>query len=95
MSADYRESFGVYNIQHISILLYSPWVGSNWERLIYTVKEGFKKSIGKAKLDYFCLKTVISDILQAINIRALTYRCADFSLGILTPNNFLKPYAED
>ena len=38
-SADVRKSFGIYNIQHIRIPLYSPWVGSTWERLIRTIKE--------------------------------------------------------
>ena len=94
-SAEFKEKFGIYNIKHIKIPLYSPWVGSTWERLIRTVKECLKKSIGRAKLDYFRLRTVLSDIQQAINIRPLTYRCADnISLEILTPNHFLKPYAE-
>ena len=33
-SASFRESFRIYNIQHIRIPLYSPWVGSTWECLI-------------------------------------------------------------
>ena len=94
-SAEFKENFGIYDIQHIKIPLYSPWVGSTWERLIKTVKDCLKKTIGRAILNYFRLVTVLSDIQQAINIRPLTYRCAaNGSLEVLTPNHFLKPYAE-
>ena len=96
MASDvYKERFSIYNIKHIRIPLYSPWVGATWERLIRTIKACLKKTIGRAKLDYFRLKTVLSDIQLAINCRPLTYRCAeDNSLEIITPNKFLKPNVE-
>ena len=54
-SAEFRESFGIYNIQHIRIPLYSPWVGSTWERLIRTIKECLKNLLGGPFLIIFIL----------------------------------------
>merc|ERR1712002_1130420 len=80
---DFKQRFGVYEIKHIKIPLYSPWQGAVWERLIRTFK------------NYFRIVTVLSDIQHAINCRHLTYRCSDnISLEVLTPNNFLKPNVE-
>ena len=94
-SDDFKQRFGVYEIKHIKIPLYSPWQGAVWERLIRTVKNCLRKSIGRSYLDYFRLVTVLSDIQHAINCRPLTYRCSDnSSLEVLTPNHFLKPNVE-
>ena len=94
-SSEFKDRFSIYNIKHVKIPLYSPWVGATWERLIRTIKSCLKKTIGRAKLDYFKLKTVLSDIQLAVNCRPLTYRCAeDNGLEIITPNKFLKPNAE-
>ena len=92
---DFKQRFGVYEIKHIKIPLYSPWQGAVWERLIRTVKNCLRKSIGRSYLDYFRLVTVLSDIQHAINCRPLTYRCSDNnSLEVLTPNHFLRPHVE-
>lgn len=94
-SAEFKERFSTYNIKHVRIPLYSPWIGATWERLIRTIKGCLKKTIGRAKLDYFKLKTVLSDIQLAINCRPLTYRCSkDEGLEVITPNKFLKPNVE-
>ena len=91
----FKEKFGMYNIEHVKIPVYSPWVGATWERLIRTVKNCLKKTISRSKLNYFQLKTVLSDIEVAVNSRPLTYRCAsDDGLEILTPNKFLRPNVE-
>ena len=94
-SDEFKERFGVFNIKHLRIPLYSPWVGSTWERLIHTIKDCLKKVIGRSKLDYFRLNTVLSDIQNAVNCRPLTYRCSDnYNLDVVTPNRFLRPQAE-
>ena len=94
-SEEFKDRFNIYNIKHIKIPLYSPWVGASWERLIRTIKSCLKKTIGRTKLDYFNLKTVLSDIQVAVNCRPLTYRCAeDNGLEVITPNKFLKPNVE-
>merc|ERR1712121_95127 len=90
-----RRGLVYMKLKHIKIPLYSPWQGAVWERLIRTVKNCLKKSIGRSILDYFRLATVFSDIQHAINCRPLTYRCSDnSSLEVLTPNHFLKPNVE-
>ena len=66
------------------------WVGATWERLIRTVKSCLYKSIGRSKLSYFELLTVISDVQNAVNSRPLTYRSSDNDLETITPNCFLK-----
>ena len=73
----FKEKFGVYDIKHVRIPVYSPWVGATWERLIRTVKDCLKRTISRQKLDYFQLLTVLSDISVAVNSRPLTYRCAN------------------
>ena len=94
-SSEFKDRFSVYGVKHIKIPLYSPWIGATWERLIRTIKSCLKKTIGRAKLDYFRLKTVLSDIQLAVNCRPLTYRCADDNgLEVITPNKFLNPNAE-
>ena len=50
------------------------------------------KTIGRSRMEYFDLLTVLSDIQNSINSRPLTYRCSsDSGLDIITPNSFLKP----
>ena len=91
-SKDYSEKFEIYAIKHIRIPMYAPWVGATWERMIKVIKSCMFKSIGRLKLDYFELYTLISDIQLAINQRPLTYRCSsDTNLEIITPNSFLRP----
>ena len=94
--SEYKEKFDVYDIQHIRIPLYSAWIGSTWERLIRVVKSSIYKTIGRSRISYFDLLTVISDIQHAINERPLTYRCSDdLSPEAITPNAFLFPNAKN
>lgn len=78
------------NIKHVTIPLYSAWVGASWERMIRVVKSALYKTIGRVKLSYFELLTVLSDVQNAINSRPLTYRSSDVDLEVITPNSFLK-----
>ena len=92
LSPKYNEHFSKYNIKHIPIPAYSAWVGSVWERMIRVIKDCLYKAIGRARLTYFRLITVISDIQNAINSRPLTYRCSsDSGLEIISPNCFIRP----
>ena len=95
-SDEFKSAFGTHSIKHIKIPLGAPWVGSVWERCIRTVKTCLRKAIGRQKLDYFRLTTVLSDIQSAVNQRPLTYRCSDdFGLEVISPSNFLNPYVEN
>ena len=90
VSDEYKANFDVFDIQHVKIPLYSAWVGATWERLIRTVKSCLYKSIGRSKLTYFELLTVVTDVQNAVNSRPLTYRSSDNDLEAITPNCFLK-----
>ena len=93
-SNEFKEQFEVYHIKHIKIPLYAPWVGSTWERMIRVIKSCLFKVIGRSRIQYFDLLTILSDIQNAINSRPLTYRCSsDCGLDIITPNSFLRPNA--
>ncbi|KAG1661544.1 DNA damage-binding protein 1 [Nymphon striatum] len=94
-SDEFKSSFVNSSIKHLTIPLYSPWVGACWERLIRTIKVCLNKTIGRSKLSYFDMLTVISDIGHVINSRPLTYINSDSNdkLKPLTPNDFIKPYA--
>ena len=95
-SNEFKASFGTHSIKHINIPLYAPWIGAIWERQIRTVKTCLRKAIGRQKLDYFKMKTILSDIQSAINKRPLCYRCTDdLGLEVIAPNDFLHPYAEN
>ena len=87
---EFGEHFRNYDIKHIRIPAYSAWVGSTWERLIRTIKNCLYKTVGRSKLDYFELLTILSDIVVAVNSRPLTYRSSNDDLEIITPNSFLK-----
>ena len=90
LSDEYKSNFDVYDIRHVKIPLYSAWVGATWERLIRTVKSCLYKSVGRSRLSYFELLTVMTDIQNAVNSRPLTYRSSDNDLETITPNCFLK-----
>ena len=94
VSSTFKEKYGLCNIKHIAIPLYSPWIGAVWERSIKTLKNCLQRTLGRVKIGYFRLVTLLSDIQQAVNSRPLTYRCSeDTSLEIITPNCFLRPNA--
>ena len=87
---EFKEHFQSYNVQHIRIPMYSAWVGAIWERLIGTVKSCLYKTVGRAKLTYFELLTVVGDVQAAINSRPLTYRSSENNLEAITPSCFFK-----
>lgn len=57
--------------------------------MIRVCKSVIYKVIGRAKISYFDLITILSSIKDAINQRPLTYRDEE-ELKIVTPNSFLK-----
>ena len=87
---EYKANFDVFDIRHVKFPLYSARVGATWERLIHTVKSCLYKSIGRSRLSYFELLTVISDVQNAVNSRRLRYRSSDNDLETITPNCLLK-----
>lgn len=47
-------------IKHVKIRLYSPWIGSTLKRMIKVVKSCLFKSIGRSKIKYYQLLTLLS-----------------------------------
>ena len=68
----------------------AAWWGGWWERLIRTVKDLLKRTLGKARLDYEQLRTSLSHV-ENINERPLTVVIEDPNdLVPLTPAMFLR-----
>ena len=94
VSSEYWGKLSKFVIKHVRIPTYLPWVGSCWERMIRTMKSCIYKVVGRVKLSYYDLLTVLSSIQNAINSRPLTYRCSENAgLEEITPNSFLRPFA--
>ena len=87
------EFYNTYTvIKHMKIPLYSPWFGSTWERSIRVIKSCLHKTLGRVKVDYFHLLTLLSDIQRVVNSRQLTYRCStNDNITPLTPDCFIQP----
>ncbi|XP_055913549.1 uncharacterized protein LOC129947130 [Eupeodes corollae] len=68
----------------------APWWGGFWERMIRTIKNVLKTVIGKAKLNFEQLRTLLTEAEALVNERPLTYLSEDV-LGSppLTPAQFL------
>ena len=67
----------------------APWTGGFWERLIKSVKRCLRKSLGKRKVNYEEMLTLLIEIERIINNRPLTYVSGDFSSEPLTPNHLI------
>ena len=72
-----------------NILPKAPWWGAFYERLIRIIKEALKKCIGKARLTYEELETVLVEIEAVINSRPLTYLYEDSQEEALTPSHLV------
>ena len=82
----------MFNIKHVTIPLYAPWIGAVWERMIKTVKICLQKTNGRLKPTYFKLLTILLDIQHTVNLRPLTYcYSSEDGLDTITPNSFLRP----
>ena len=76
-------------IEHSPILPAAPWWGGFYERLVRSVKTPLRKVIGKAKLNYEEMETVVIEIEGLINSRPLTYLYEDDISEPLTPAHLL------
>ncbi|XP_071033107.1 uncharacterized protein, partial [Parasteatoda tepidariorum] len=73
----------------------AAWWGGFWERLIRTLKDLLKRTLGGAVLTYEELQTVLCDIKSIMNSRPLTYLSEDSTdLKPLTPAMFLLDNSE-
>lgn len=67
----------------------APWWGGLFERMIKSTKRCLRKVVGRAKLYYDELLTVLIEIEGVINSRPLTYLSSDDLDEPLTPSHFL------
>ncbi len=66
----------------------APWWGGFYERLVRTVKSSLRKVIGKTRLCFDELRTVVSEVEAVVNSRPLIYIPSEPEF-ILTPAHFL------
>ena len=71
------------------ILAASPWWGGFYERLVRSIKLPLKKVVGKAKLTYEEMETMLIEVEGVVNSRPLTYLQDDNVSDPLTPSHLL------
>ena len=67
----------------------AAWFGGFYERLVGPIKNCLKKSLGKSKLNFNELLSVLHEIELILNSKPLTYISDDARDEILTPNHVL------
>ncbi|GBM89270.1 hypothetical protein AVEN_180421-1 [Araneus ventricosus] len=90
---DWNEVSRYAEIQRITwkfIPLTAAWWGGFWERLVRTVKELLRRTLGKAIFMYEELLTILCECEKVVNSRPLTYLSEDMQdLTPITPAMFL------
>ena len=71
------------------IIPLSPWWGGFYERLIRIVKSTLRQLLGKIRLNYEELSTIITEIEDIINTRPLTYLYDDDDITAITPSHLV------
>ncbi|XP_057381793.2 uncharacterized protein LOC130704361 [Daphnia carinata] len=68
----------------------APWWGGFWERMVRSVKEPLRKVLGKMKVSYDQLHTILVENETIVNSRPLTYVSGDAqSFEVLSPQKLL------
>ena len=67
----------------------APWCGGFYERLVRNIKQPLKKTLGKAKLTYKEMETLLVEVEGIINSRPLIYLYDDDVMDPLTPSHLL------
>lgn len=78
MSIDWR-----FNIER------APWWGGVFERMIQSAKRCIRKTIGKARLTYDELITILAEVEMILNSRPLSYMESDDNEQPLTPSHLI------
>ncbi|GFX19597.1 integrase catalytic domain-containing protein [Trichonephila clavipes] len=87
---DWNEISRYAEIQRIYIPPTASWWGGFWERLVRTVKELLRRTLGKAIFTYEELLTILCECEKVVNSRPLTYLSEDMQdLTPITPPRFL------
>ena len=67
----------------------AAWFGGIWERLVASVKRCLKKIVGKKKLTFVELQTILYEIELVLNNRPIGVDFEDDQEDILTPNHLI------
>ena len=72
----------------------APWWGGFWERMVRTVKDPLRKTLGRSNLTYSEMETLLVEVSFAINCRPLTYISdgSDGEPAPLTPFHLITGY---
>ena len=66
------------SVKWITIPERSPWWGGFWERLVKSIKNAFRRCLGRAGLTFEELRTLVPEIEAVINCRPITYVSDDW-----------------
>ena len=66
----------------------APWTGGFFERLVKSVKRCLKNFLGKAKVNFNEMNTILRNIQNVLNNRPLTF-CYDDLTTPLVPNHLI------
>ena len=67
----------------------APWWGGFFERLIGLAKACLRKVLGRARLTFDELRTVLVEVEATLNTRPLTYEYEEVSSEVLTPSHLV------
>ena len=71
------------------ILPLSPWWGEFYERLICIVKSTLRKVLGKSRLNYEELSTIMTEVEGVTNTGSSTYLIHDDDIASITPSHLI------
>eukprot|EP00731_Ephydatia_muelleri_P035515 Em0131g2a len=77
------------HIEWSFILEKAPWWGGFYERLIQSVKKCLRKVVGKARLSYDELITILVEVEATLNSRSISYLSSEDFEEPLTPSHLL------
>ena len=67
----------------------APWWGGFFERMVASVKDCLRKTLGNARLTYEELLTVLVEVECTLNARPLTYEYNEVDDEVLTPSHLI------
>ena len=67
----------------------APWWGGFFERMVASVKDCLRKTLGNARLSYEELLTVLAEVECTLNARPLTYEYNEVDQQVLTPSHLI------
>jgi hypothetical protein len=89
---DAKKFMSKHGIQWRFITEFAPWMGGVYERMVGIVKSSLRRTIGRTKLSYDQLVTLLSEAQDVVNSRPLTYVSEDIDDEVITPNHFLRGF---